>query len=61
MPLTGTVETSSGDYELDHGFPKQESAEHLYDLMDRQRAAQLYLWGLPLVGMTRWHVGYEQA
>jgi hypothetical protein len=26
--------------------------------MDHQRATQLYLWGLPIVGMTRWHLGY---
>ena len=59
MPISGTVETFFGDFELDHSFPSRETADRIYDLIDHQRAAQLYLWGIPLVGMTRWRVAYE--
>jgi hypothetical protein len=61
MPVTGTVNTYFGDFELDHSFPAVGEAERIYDLMDHQRAAQLYLWGIPLVGITRWHMAYEEA
>jgi hypothetical protein len=60
MPITGTVKTYFGDFELDHSFPAVGEAEKVYDLIDHQRAAQLYLWALPLTGMTRWQQGYEQ-
>jgi hypothetical protein len=61
MPITGTVETVFGDFKLDHSFPAVGEADKIYDLIDHQRAAQLYLWGIPLVGMTRWHEGYQQT
>jgi len=61
MPITGTVETFFGDFKLDHSFPAVGEADKVYDLIDHQRAAQLYLWGIPLVGMTRWHEGYQQT
>ena len=61
MPITGTVKTYFGDFKLDHSFPAVGEAEKIYDLIDHQRAAQLYLWGIPLVGMTRWHEGYEKT
>jgi len=61
MPVSGVVKSFFGDFELDHSFPTKETSERIYDLMDHQRAAQLYLWGLPLVGMTRWHVAYEEG
>lgn len=53
MPITGTVETFFGNFELDHSFPTKETAQQLYDVMDHQRASQLYLWGLPIVATTR--------
>jgi hypothetical protein len=58
MPVTGTVHTFFGDFKTDHSFPAVGEADKIYDLIDHQRAAQLYLWGIPLVGMTRWHQGY---
>jgi hypothetical protein len=61
MPVTGKVQTYFGDFKLDHSFPSPGEADKIYDLMDHQRASQLYLWGLPLVGMTRWHQGYVDA
>jgi hypothetical protein len=60
MPINGTVETFFGSFDLDHSFPTTETADRIYDLMDHQRAAQLFLWGLPLVGMTRWLTAYEE-
>ena len=60
MPISGKVETYFGDFRLDHSFPAAGEAQRIYDLMDRQRAAQLYLGGVPLVGMTRWHEAYKQ-
>ena len=57
MPVTGNVETFFGDFQLDHSFPAPGEADKIYDLMDHQRASQLYMWGLPLVAMTRWHQG----
>ena len=42
MPVTGTVNTFFGDFELDHSFPAVGEAEKIYDLMDHQRATQLY-------------------
>ena len=59
MPRTGEVNTFFGDFQVDHSFPAVDEADKIYDLMDHQRASQLYLWGLPLVGMTRWHEAYE--
>jgi hypothetical protein len=61
MPVTGNVKTFFGDFKLDHSFPAPGEADKIYDLKDHQRASQLYLWGLPLVGMTRWHQGYYDA
>jgi len=60
MPVTGMVETFFGGFKLEHGFPAVGEAQKIYDLMDHQRAAQLDLWGIPLVGMTRWHQGYKE-
>lgn len=60
MPVTGTVNTFFGDFKLDHSFPSVGEADKIYDLMDHQRASQLYLWGIPLVGMTRWHEAYKE-
>ncbi len=53
MPVDGVVETFFGDFELDHSFPTAETADKIYELIDHQRAAQLYLWGLPIVAMER--------
>lgn len=61
MPITGTVKTFFGDFELDHSFPAEGEAKRIYDILDHQRASQLYLWGLPLVAMTRWHQGYVDS
>ena len=61
MPITGTVETFFGEFKLDHSFPEEGEADRIYEIIDHQRASQLYLWGLPIVAMTRWHQGYKDA
>lgn len=53
MPVTGTVETFFGDVEMEHGFPTEETANRIYELIDHQRAAQLYLWALPIIAQER--------
>jgi hypothetical protein len=53
MPITGKVRTRFGEYELEHSFPTKETATKIYDLMDLQRASQLYLCSLPIVATTR--------
>ncbi|MGV2989907.1 DUF1214 domain-containing protein [Vibrio sp. E150_011] len=60
MATTGTVNTFFGDFELDHSFPAEGEGDRIYDIIDHQRASQLYLWGLPLVAMQRWHEGYAK-
>ena len=56
MPITGTVETFFGKFEIDHSFPTKATSERIYDLMDYSRVAQLYLWGLPITSMTHKYV-----
>ncbi|NLU68780.1 DUF1254 domain-containing protein [Streptomyces sp. HNM0574] len=48
------IETAFGTIELEHTFPTDDSAELLFDQLDTQRAAQAYLWSLPLVGFFTW-------
>ena len=43
MPITGTVKTMGGDFKLDNSFPAPGEAEKIYDLMDHQRATQLWV------------------
>jgi hypothetical protein len=49
-PRSGTVDTRIGKLDFDHGVPTKATVENLYDQMDFQRASQLYIWGLPIVG-----------
>jgi len=59
MPITGTVETFFGKFEIDHSFPTKATSERIYDLMDYSRVAQLYLWGLPITSMTQVRESFE--
>jgi hypothetical protein len=43
------VETSMGTLKLHDGVPSAETAEAIYDNLDRSRALQAYLLGLPIV------------
>lgn len=54
------IETSIGDLYFDHDYPTNPTVRRLYDTMDFQRACQLYLWALPIVGVARWREAYEQ-
>ena len=58
MPVTGKVETYFGDFDMEHSFPTAAASRRIYELMDHQRASQLYLWGLPLVAQERLVQGY---
>ncbi|WP_425824922.1 DUF1214 domain-containing protein [Streptomyces fractus] len=54
--LTGdeTIETSFGALRLEQTFPTDDTATLLFDQLDAQRAAQAYLWSLPLAGFVTW-------
>ncbi|WP_182262060.1 DUF1214 domain-containing protein [Rhodococcus sp. UFZ-B548] len=54
--LTGdeSIDTPFGTITLEHGFPTDDSSGLLFDQLDAQRAAQVYLWALPLVGFVTW-------
>ena len=47
-----TVETSIGTLKLHDGFPSPEATEKIYDNLDRSRALQAYLLGLPIVNQV---------
>jgi hypothetical protein len=48
-----TVNTRIGKLDFEHGVPTQATVKNLYDQMDFQRACQLYLWALPIVGFEQ--------
>ncbi len=53
------VETSIGTLEFFDGIPTRETADAVYDTMDRARAVQAYVLGLPLVSMESLKTGAE--
>ncbi len=44
-----TLETSIGVLRLKDGYPSNETTEEIYDNLDRSRALQAYLLGIPIV------------
>ncbi|HEY4212369.1 MAG TPA: DUF1254 domain-containing protein [Steroidobacteraceae bacterium] len=46
-------------YELD--VPTRETAQRMFDELAYQRAVQVYLWGIPAVGMQQYRVANAQA
>jgi hypothetical protein len=46
------VETSIGTLKLNDGFPIAETAEKIYDNLDRSRALQAYLLAIPMVNQA---------
>lgn len=61
--MTESVErfdTSIGEIVWDHGSTAPETATHMYDVMDLQRACQLYLWTLAIVGQAQWRSAYRE-
>jgi hypothetical protein len=57
--ITQTVDTRIGKLDFELGVPTQATVKNLYDQMDFQRACQLYLWGLPIVGFANLQVILE--
>jgi hypothetical protein len=47
------TDTRIGKLQFEHGVPTLATVKHLYNQMDFQRACQLYLWALPVVGMEQ--------
>ncbi len=56
---TQTVDTRIGKLDFELGVPTKETVTNLYDAMDYQRACQLYLWALPIVGFEQLRVVSE--
>ena len=54
-----TVDTPIGKLDFELGVPTKETVTKLYDAMDFQRASQLYLWALPVVGFEQLRVVSE--
>lgn len=48
------IATVYGDVVLEDSFVTDESSTRLFDAMDAQRAAQAYIWALPLMGFAVW-------
>ncbi|MFK0142803.1 DUF1254 domain-containing protein [Streptomyces murinus] len=49
-----TIETGFGSVELENTFPTDASSALLFDQLDAQRAAQGYVWAMPLAGFVAW-------
>ncbi len=47
--LEGTVNTRIGPLKFINGYPSNETVDRLYEELDFQRAAQAYLWALPMM------------
>lgn len=60
-----TVETRVGPLEFTHsfttGYPTDETIAKLFDEIDFQRAAQSYIWAIPLVSMAQWRYAYQET
>ncbi|MFE4444810.1 DUF1254 domain-containing protein [Streptomyces sp. NPDC056820] len=61
--LTGDerIETPFGTVRLEHTFPTDDTSQLLFDQLDVQRAAQAYLWSLPLGGFLAWRDGVAET
>lgn len=46
------VESSIGTLKLHYGYPDAETAEKIYDNLDRSRALQAYLMAIPIVNQA---------
>jgi hypothetical protein len=49
-----TIDTRIGKLTFESGYPSKETVQKLYDEMDFQRASQVYIWGIPAVGINEW-------
>jgi hypothetical protein len=48
------IATPIGEIELVDNYFDDKASKRLFDEMDYQRAAQAYIWSIPLVGFTTW-------
>jgi hypothetical protein len=59
-----TLDTRIGELEFTHtfidGYPTDATVNKLFDEMDFQRAAQAYIWSIPLVSMAQWRHAHEK-
>ena len=57
-----TIKTRIGDLSFTHdfanGYPTDATVEKLFDEIDFQRAAQAYIWSIPIVAMAQWQYAY---
>ena len=60
MTAVEKFDTMAGEILWDHSFPPLETADKMYELMDFQRACQLYLWSLAIVGQAQWRSAYRE-
>ena len=59
-PRNGETDTRIGPLRLDaQGLPDQRAIDQLYEERDFQRACQVYLWALPIVGYAQWQNQHE--
>ncbi|HIQ46025.1 MAG TPA: DUF1254 domain-containing protein [Sulfurovum sp.] len=58
---TQTIKSSHGNLELVHNYPTDETSAKLFDMMDTQRAAQVYMWSQPLVSYAAWKTAHTTA
>ena len=49
-----TEDSAIGKLEFDGGYPTQSTMTKLLNEMDRVRATEAYLWGIPAAGMIEW-------
>jgi hypothetical protein len=48
VPVPDKIDSSIGTLNLSYGYPDDLTVEKIYDNLDRSRALQAYLMGLPL-------------
>ena len=53
--FTSSLEARVGPVELRDGLPTPKGIEQLFAIQDFQRAAQLYQWAIPAIGVLGWH------
>jgi hypothetical protein len=46
-----TINSRIGELNFESGYPSQQTLSKLYNELDFQRASQVYLWGLPAIGL----------
>jgi hypothetical protein len=55
-----TIDTRFGRLEFENGYPTETTTKRLFDEMDFQRAAQLYLWAVPAVSFESFRQGMKR-